>query len=51
MLVCYKCYENLGLDPKQWEHIACDTSIRKECEKCELQGIYVRDVREEIVNA
>ena len=47
MYLCYKCFENLGHDSKLWDHIKCDETITKQCDKCELLGVYVRDIKEE----
>jgi len=46
MFLCYKCYESLGYDLKLWNYIKCDDTITKQCDKCEMNGVYVRDVKE-----
>jgi len=44
MILCYKCFIELGGDSFDWDGLPCDNTKQRKCERCDLVGIYVRGV-------
>lgn len=46
MKLCFKCFVELGNDPKEWDRVLCDSILKEKCVKCGMFGFYVRDIRD-----